>query len=111
MYWYWLAFKHATDFKGRTARHAFWWFMLINLVITIAIAAFEIHSQNPGWIDLIYSLITFLPLLSMSCRRLRDAGLSLWWFLILLVPGIGMLFLLILLAFPSQTALKNEVTL
>ncbi|MFD1383135.1 DUF805 domain-containing protein [Rhodanobacter aciditrophus] len=99
---YLLAFKHATDFSGRTQRAGFWWFMLINLLITCAIAVFEVSLDNLGWIDLCYSLVTLLPILSISCRRLRDTGLSLWWFLLLLVPGVGLLFLLILLAFPSQ---------
>lgn len=102
MIWYLLAFKHATDFSGRTQRSGFWWFMLINLLITCAITTVEIHINNSGWIDLCYSLITLLPILSISCRRLRDAGLTLWWLSLILVPGVGLLFLLILLAFPSE---------
>ena len=104
VYWYFDAFKQFATFQGRSSRTAFWMFFLINLMVCIAIIAFEVATNNPGWIDLIYSLVTLLPLLALAVRRIRDTGLSMWWFAVLLVPGFGVLILLILLAQPSAQA-------
>lgn len=102
MYWYFDAFKHYATFTGVAPRRAFWMFMLVNLVISSIIMAFEIITRNPSWIDGLYSLITLLPFLALLVRRLRDTGLSLWSLLVLLIPGVGMIVMTYFLCLPSQ---------
>lgn len=101
MYWYFDAFKQYAAFQGRSSRTAFWNFFLINLLVGFAIIIYEVTTDNPGWADLIYSLVTLLPFLALAVRRIRDTGLSMYWFAVLLVPGFGILILLILFAQPS----------
>lgn len=102
MYWYIDALKHYADFRGVAHRRAFWMFMLVNLMISVAIIAIEILTHNPGWLDALYSLATFVPILALMTRRLRDTGLPLWSWLVLFIPVIGILVLIYFLCLPSQ---------
>ena len=102
MYWYIEALKHYADFRGSAHRRAFWMFMLVNLTISIAIIVIELSTNNPGWLDALYTLATFIPFLALTTRRLRDTGLSLWSFLVLLVPGVGILVMVYFLCLPSE---------
>lgn len=101
MKWYFNAFKQYAVFRGRASRTAFWTFFLINIVISFIMIAIDIGMDNPGYLDAFYSLISFLPCLAITVRRLHDADLSAWWLLVVLIPMIGMLILLYLLTLPS----------
>ena len=46
--------------------------------------------------------------LALDHRRLRDAGLSVWWQLISLAPVAGIIALLYLCTFPTKTAKPAE---
>ena len=110
MNWYLDAFKQFNNFTGRSHRTAFWYFMLVHLLLTAIIIGVEIATDNPGWLDLIYSIITLLPFVALVVRRLRDAGFSPWWLLLVLIPGAGVLVLLIFLAQPTRLAFGQEVS-
>lgn len=102
MYWYIDALKHYADFRGVAHRRAFWMFMLINLMISVAIITLEIVTDNPGWLDGLYSLATLIPILALMTRRLRDTGLPLWSWLVILIPVIGTLMMIYFFCLPSQ---------
>ena len=51
---------------------------------------------------MLFGLFTLIPGLAVGVRRCHDTGRSGWWLLIVLVPCIGPLWLLILLALPSD---------
>ncbi|WP_417551739.1 DUF805 domain-containing protein [Marinomonas fungiae] len=102
MYWYIEALKHYVDFRGVAHRRAFWMFIFVNLVFSVIIAMIETLTNNPGWLDAVYSLLTITPFLALATRRLRDTGLPLWSFLVLLIPMIGVLILIYFLCLPSQ---------
>ena len=74
------AFQKYADFGGRTNRTAFWYFFLVNILILFILGLFS------KTLVFIYSLITLIPYLSVTVRRLRDTGFSVWhvlWLLIL----------------------------
>lgn len=83
------------QFDGRWSRAEFWWFMLPILVV-LAIAT-VIHPV----IAVITKIMVLLPMLAAGSRRLRDAGQSPWWQLMLLVPAAGSVVVIILWCFPS----------
>lgn len=97
------------NFKGRARRKEYWMFTLIWLLIAMALsllAAFfdtqEMMTQRakmPFWGGLLvmFSLLTTLPMLAVTARRLHDVGKSGWFQLISYVPVIGNLYLLYLL--------------
>ena len=50
-----------------------------------------------GWITIAVALAHFLPSIALVVRRLHDVGKSGWFYFIVLIPIIGVLWLLILL--------------
>ncbi len=81
------ALKQYVDFTGRTARKDFWMFILIYSIASISID-FVIYilgfadTNGGNLVGYIFYLILFLPLLSISVRRLHDANFSGWWVLL-----------------------------
>jgi hypothetical protein len=64
---------------------------------------FDPYEYLTPWIG----LVCLIPNLSLTIRRLHDAGRSGWWYLVQLVPFIGWLWFLILLILPSEDR-ENE---
>ena len=54
-----------------------------------------------GLLSTLYSLAVLLPSLGVSVRRLHDTNHSGWWMFIVLIPLIGVLFLLVVMCFDS----------
>mgnify|MGYP001195497684 CR=1 FL=1 len=77
-------------FSGRAARSEFWFwtlfFVIGSIVLIFVDASFALYG--------IFVLLTFLPSLAVTVRRLHDINSSGWWLLISLVPYIGGLILL-----------------
>ncbi|MBD5770872.1 DUF805 domain-containing protein [Marinomonas colpomeniae] len=101
MNWYFDAWKQYAVFSGTASREAFWMFLLLNVLISAAFVVLEIFFEMTWRIEALYSLLIFLPTLSLTVRRLHDTGRSTWWLLVMLVPAIGMVALFVLLALPS----------
>lgn len=104
MNWYFDAWKRYAQFSGRASLEAFWMFFLVNCLISLVFVLLEIFFQATWKIEVFYSVFVFLPMLSLTVRRLHDTKRSAWWLLVVLVPAIGMLVLLVLLALPSEPA-------
>lgn len=81
-------FKKFADFKGRARRSEFWYFELFCVLMSLA---FSFISEDAATIAMI---VTFIPNIAVSVRRLHDIGRSGWWMLIALVPIVGILLLL-----------------
>ncbi|KMQ59816.1 membrane protein [Chryseobacterium sp. BLS98] len=105
MKWYLKVLKQYADFTGRARRTEYWMFVLFNMIFAIAAAVLDnllglkFTPEIPyGFIYLIYGLATFIPGLAVMVRRLHDVDKSGWWFLISLIPIVGTIWLLVLLA-------------
>lgn len=105
-------FHKYADFNGYSSRREFWFFNLWNAVILfvsylIALlpllflfteegepsAAMGIFGLVMYGIIVVYSLGVFVPLLSLTVRRLRDSGLSGWLVLLtFIIPPIPLVF-------------------
>ncbi|WP_299025027.1 DUF805 domain-containing protein [uncultured Sulfitobacter sp.] len=108
---------HMFNFSGRATRSEYWWpYITFSFVFGIALVAdivmvFEWIALNPdsliptfGMFDLysvIVSAITFLPLMSLSIRRLHDVGMSGFVWLLNCIPMVGWLILMVIYAMPS----------
>jgi uncharacterized membrane protein YhaH (DUF805 family) len=100
MEWYLMVLKKYAQFNGRSRRKEYWMFLLFNTIISYALQ-FVDHfiSDSPlGFISGIYSLAVILPSLAVGIRRLHDVNKSGWYYLLLLLPIIGWIWLIILLA-------------
>ncbi len=96
--------KRYAQFSGRASRREFWGFALFSVVAALAILfvagiMLEINESLGSIFSLLYWLFVIalvIPHLSVGVRRLHDIGKSGWWFLIVLVPLIGPIWLIIL---------------
>jgi uncharacterized membrane protein YhaH (DUF805 family) len=88
-----LAFKNYANFKGRSSRSQFWYFILFNylLIFTVfviigikgeAIGDNETNSFLLGLFILLFPLFSFIPFLSICTRRMHDINKSGWNILI-----------------------------
>jgi uncharacterized membrane protein YhaH (DUF805 family) len=79
--------NHYLDFEGRVGRSQFWYFVLVNIVISLAVSIVA-GATGLGLIRSLYSLGMFLPSLGMTARRLHDVGKPTSWIYILAIPFI-----------------------
>jgi uncharacterized membrane protein YhaH (DUF805 family) len=101
MHWYTDVIRRYTDFDGRADRPEFWWFALINLIISLAIWAIGIALfgyATGELLAIVYGLATLLPSLGVEIRRLHDTNKSGWWIVVALVPFVGGIILIVLFA-------------
>lgn len=92
-------FQKYVTFKGRARRSEYWWFWLLNLIVSIVtlVLDYKLDMINIefgiGALSGLYTLIVFLPSLAVSVRRLHDTGHSGWYYLLTFIPILGALFL------------------
>ena len=95
------------DFNGRARRKEYWmWTLYCTIILLIAMVfdnlfglTFELLGEDLGygWLYLIFGIIQFIPGLAVVVRRLHDVGKSGWYYLIILIPLIGFIWILVLL--------------
>lgn len=102
------AIRNYVNFTGKANRPQFWWFQLasfiIAVVLSLVLSAIASALNAPVIILLayVYALFMLLPSLAIGARRLRDAGFSPWWLLLLLLSGLGLIILIILWCHASK---------
>jgi uncharacterized membrane protein YhaH (DUF805 family) len=95
--------KYAT-FHGRASRSEFWWALSLNIVVFF-VAGIGVEMANSlagptvprpttastviGMVFLVYALAVLVPSIAVLVRRLHDANLSGWWWLLTLIPFAG----------------------
>ena len=84
-----LFFLRYTDFTGRSRRSEYWFGCL-----SVGILGALISGILPD-LSWIWSLVTFVPSLALSVRRLHDIGRNGWWYLINCIPLAGQIIFLI----------------
>jgi uncharacterized membrane protein YhaH (DUF805 family) len=95
MDWYLEVLKKYAVFEGRAGRKEYWFFILFNILISMALGYVDwlTGNINPetglGILSGIYALGVMIPGMAVSVRRLHDTGRSGWWLLITFVPVIG----------------------
>lgn len=81
-------FKKFVDFKGRAKRSEFWYFQLFCVLLSLCLSFINEDMAS------LAMLVTFLPNIAVTARRLHDIDRSGWWMLIAFVPIVGILLLL-----------------
>ena len=103
MEWYLMVLKKYSEFNGRSRRKEYWMFVLFNLIISIVLSSFERmlglgNEYGIGLLSIIYNLGILIPSIAVGIRRLHDIGKSGWWLLISLIPVIGWIWIIVLMA-------------
>ena len=93
-----LFFKNFANFKARSSRGAYWWWVLASALIAFVLGVvdglvFGFDPEDMEAFSNIFSLATLVPNIALSVRRLHDVGRSGWW-LLLYLTVIGILVVL-----------------
>ena len=105
MNWYLKVLKeHYLDFNSRARRKEYWIFTLINILISWSFSLLDLAIGSAIFtiLSTVYSLLVLIPSLAVSVRRLHDVGKSGWFYLLVLLPIIGWVWLLVLFCTDSE---------
>jgi uncharacterized membrane protein YhaH (DUF805 family) len=102
------------SFAGRARRAEFWWFVLINFIVSIILnvagtTANLTWSPDPSMgslyavsiPSLVYALLVLIQGIALSVRRLHDTNKSGWWLLLFLLPILGFIILIVFYVLPG----------
>lgn len=104
MNWFIGALQKYADFSGRARRKEFWMFFLFYIIFAVVLTIIDgligwgFAGGTIGILYTLFSLGILLPYLAVTVRRLHDIGKSGWWYFIGLIPIIGGIWLIVLLA-------------
>ncbi len=94
-------------FDGRVSRCKYWMFALYSMLVGLAISVIVTILPFLSILSVLYLLVILVPSVGLAVRRLHDINFSGWWFLISLVPYIGGIALIFLLALPGDNKANN----
>jgi uncharacterized membrane protein YhaH (DUF805 family) len=87
-------FRNYVKFSGRASLPELWYWVLFTIlggvVASILDALFSTSLFNP-----IFGLATLLPGIAVVVRRLHDVDRSGWWYLLILIPLVGIIILIV----------------
>lgn len=89
------------DFAGRATRTQFWMFCLFVFALLFGLALVAALIRLPVLVTLA-SLAIIVPSIAIAVRRVRDLGISGWFFLVAFVPFIGGLIVLVGYCLPTD---------
>lgn len=100
------ALARYVDFKTRSTRSQFWWWVLGYILVCIVAAMIDgtLGMGDSGPVGLLVSLALLLPSIAISIRRLHDIGRTGWWLLLMFLPLIGSIVLLVFYCTKTQPA-------
>jgi len=108
MKWYLKVLKQYADFTGRARRQEYWMFVLFNIIFSAAAGMVDGMlgsniTERLGIVGTLYYLAILVPSIAVAVRRLHDVGKSGWMVLIILIPLVGFIWLIVLLATDGQS--------
>ena len=100
------AFQNYFNFKDRSRRSEYWYFTLFLFLTGIVLSFVDIGvlgyaPEEIGPLSALLSLLTIIPGLAVSVRRLHDIGRSGWFLLLVLIPIVGWIVLIYWCCQPS----------
>ena len=100
MDWMLMPYKRYADFNGRSQRKEYWMFSLFMLIVMLALVvvaalfgAMGDGGSGPSMLFLIpfglFVLVSIVPSIAVTVRRLHDQDKSGWFYLISFIPYVG----------------------
>ena len=95
--------RKAFVFSGRSSRMEYWSFSLAWIVVIVGFGV-VVGTTGPivGTLYLVLYVASFVPLLTVSVRRLHDHDRTGWWLLAGFIPFVGSLVLCYFMIQPSD---------
>lgn len=87
--------KNYVNFSGRSRRAAFWYVILMNIIIAVVLSVLMAASSAFYYVSVVYDLAIIIPSIALWVRRLHDIGRCGWWYLLALIPVVGVIVLLV----------------
>ena len=100
--------KKYACFSGRARRQEYWLFFLFNFIAAFVVGFIGGFLASVTGVDAfaflgaIYNLAVLIPSFAVFCRLMHDTGRSGWWWLIGLIPFVGIIVLLVFCCLDSQ---------
>ncbi|NBT29875.1 MAG: DUF805 domain-containing protein [Gammaproteobacteria bacterium] len=94
-------FRSYIVFSERACRSELWFWVLFTtsagvILLILDLALFgQMDDRSSGPLYTLFSLVTLIPNISISVRRLHDLDKSGWWLFLILIPLIGSIVLII----------------
>ena len=82
------------NFSDRARRSEFWYWTLFTVILGLLSLVIDAQLETQ-FVNLLVQLVTFIPSLAVTVRRLHDIDNSGWWVLISFVPLVGFVILVI----------------
>ena len=107
------AFSNYANFSGRARTSEYWYFCLFNIIVSMVLSALMRLTAGSAMfnifriIEVVYSLAVLIPGLAVAWRRLHDIGRSGAWYLLMLVPFVGVIVLLVWFCKDSQPGVNE----
>lgn len=94
---------NAFNFSGRTRRRDYWLAYLFNFLTLICFSILTLYISIIFYIfNVLYCLFLFIPMLSLTIRRLHDSGKSAFNLLWPFIPIIGSIIFIVFLCLPGD---------
>ncbi|WP_369044992.1 DUF805 domain-containing protein [Sinomonas sp. P10A9] len=95
--------KKYAVFAGRASRSEYWWWALASAIVSAVLNAISptvVNGQTTGSSVLggLWFLVSVVPSLAVAARRLHDVNASAWLLLLALIPVLGWIALIVMLA-------------
>lgn len=77
--------RNFADFNGRARRSEYWYYVLVNFLVSMALTTLGIFLNLPqffGTLNLLFNLVILLPSVAVSVRRMHDVGKPGWYVLV-----------------------------
>jgi uncharacterized membrane protein YhaH (DUF805 family) len=87
-------FSNYVNFSGRACRSEYWYWVLF-IILADIVAGIIDYLLGMQIVSSLFGLVTLLPGIAVSIRRLHDLNRTGWWILLALIPLIGWIILLI----------------
>jgi uncharacterized membrane protein YhaH (DUF805 family) len=82
------------NFHDRACRSEFWYWTLFTMIVAIVAALIDMKLDTQ-LVAGAWNLVTLIPGLAISIRRLHDLDRSGWWVLLSFIPLVGAIILLV----------------
>lgn len=99
--WKLVVLERYAKFDGRAGREEFWFYVLANVAIYIALLILAQISGIFMVLYFLYALAVIVPNIAVGIRRLHDTDKTGWLLLLSFIPIIGGIILLVFFAMPG----------
>jgi uncharacterized membrane protein YhaH (DUF805 family) len=91
-------FSNYVNFSSRTQRSGYWFWTLFVVLLSVAASILDLvvaAAIGFSFFGFLIFLVTIIPGIAVSVRRMHDLDKSGWWLLLAFIPIVGAIVLLI----------------